>query len=163
MRTIKINLYKFDELVVDAQQNAIEDNSLINVDYDWWNTTYDDAKSIDLEITSFALEHNKYAKGKFITDAKQCAEKIIEEHGDDCETTSLAVGYLAGYDNINNDEEDETLEELDAEFLEALLSAYVDMLEKESEYLQTENAIRETLISNDYEFTKNGKRFIKPY
>lgn len=163
MRTIKFKVYTFEELVVDAQQNAIEDNSDINVDHDWWGVTYDDAEDIGLKLTGFDLERNKHASGSFVTNAKDCAEKIIAKHGNECDTYSLATGYLAGYDNISNEIEDETFEELDEEFLKQILSAYANILEKECEYLQTEQAIRETLIANSYEFTKQGKLFNEAY
>lgn len=154
MRTIKFKVYTFDELVVDAQQNAIEDNSVINVDYDWWNPTYDDAEDIGLKLTGFDLERNKHASGNFIINAKDCADKIIAKHGKECDSYSLAKGYLV---NIENDEEEEE------RFLRNILWCYATMLEKEYEYLQTEDAIRETLKTGNYEFTKDGKlisRFI---
>jgi hypothetical protein len=152
MRTIKFKVYTFDELVVDAQQNAIEDNSDINVDYNWWNTTYDDAEDVGLKLTGFDLERNKHASGNFITNAKDCAEKIIGKHGNECDTYLVAQAYLSKTDIEDEDEHDER-------FLRNILWAYANMLEKECEYLQTENAIRETLIANSYEFTKDGKMY----
>ena len=52
MRTIRTKVYTFNELVVDAQQNAIEDNSNINVEHDWWILTYEDANMIGLKLNS---------------------------------------------------------------------------------------------------------------
>ena len=38
MRTIRTKVYKFDELVVDAQQNAIEaERANKEIELDWWN------------------------------------------------------------------------------------------------------------------------------
>lgn len=46
MRTIRIKLYKFNELSKEAKQTAIEKLYDINTDYDWWDYTYEDAKEI---------------------------------------------------------------------------------------------------------------------
>ncbi|MES2864055.1 MAG: hypothetical protein V4666_08050 [Bacteroidota bacterium] len=160
MRTIRTKVYNFNELVVDAQQNAIENNSNINVEHDWWIFTYEDANMIGLKLTGFNLEYNIIADGKFINDAHDCATKIIKHHGEDCESYSFAVGYLSAYDNIQSGEEDnQDLEEIDDEFLHNILCYYAEYLQKECDYLQTEEAIRETLISNEYEFLKDGSNY----
>lgn len=158
MRTIRTKVYFFHELNKEGQSKALQNYFNINVDYNWWNSTYSDAEMIGLKITSFDLERNKHACGNFIISAYDTATKITENHGDMCETYSLAVGYLAGYDNINNEEEtNQSIDELDEEFLKQILSAYADMLEKECEYLQSEEAIKSTFEANEYEFTSNGK------
>lgn len=41
MKTIEIKLYKFDELSEAAQDKAIEHLYDINVDFEWWDSTYD--------------------------------------------------------------------------------------------------------------------------
>lgn len=46
MKTIEINLYSFDELSQDAQEKVIDKNYDINIDHEWWDSTYEDAKSI---------------------------------------------------------------------------------------------------------------------
>ncbi len=160
MRTIRTKVYQFNELNDEAKQVAIENNSDINVDYDWWLQTYEDAKTIGLKLTGFDLERNKHATGEFIENACDCAYKIIKNHGVECDSYSLAVGFLAGHDNILNGEEDnESIEELEEEFLKAILNSYADYLQNECDYLQGDEAIKETLVSNEYEFTKDGNMF----
>jgi len=44
MKTIEINLYQFNELSESAKQTAIEWYRSVNLDYDWWEFIYDDAK-----------------------------------------------------------------------------------------------------------------------
>ena len=46
MRTIRIKLHKFSELSEVAQQKVLDKNCYINVDYDWWQSIYEDAKAI---------------------------------------------------------------------------------------------------------------------
>jgi len=159
MKTIEIILYKFDELSEAAQQNAINKLSDINVDYDWWESTYQDAQSIGLKITSFDLDRNRHADGHFLKSSLEVAELIKENHGESCNTYSLADGFLAAYDNILNDEENQDLDEVENEFLKELLEEYSIILQNESEYLQSDDAIKETILANDYDFTENGKLY----
>ena len=156
MKTIELTLYKFDELSDEAKQTAIEKLSDINVDYDWWQNTYQDAENIGLKITSFDLDRNRYADGTFLKSSLEVAELIKENHGESCNTYSLADGFLAAYDNILNDEENQDLDEVENEFLKELLEEYSVMLQGESEYLQTDEAIKETILANDYDFTIDG-------
>ena len=94
MKTIEINLYEFSELSDKAKQKAISKLSDINVSHDWWNFTYDDAENIGLKITSFNLDRNRHAKGKFIISGCEVAEKIMSEHGENCETFKTAAQFL---------------------------------------------------------------------
>ena len=50
MRTIETKVYKFEELTKEAQSKAIEKCYDINVCHDWWECTYNDAKTIEAQI-----------------------------------------------------------------------------------------------------------------
>jgi hypothetical protein len=159
MRTIRTKVYTFNELSKEAQEKAIENNFYINVTHDWWSITYEDAERIGLKITSFDLERRQVT-GSYFTDAYNCANEIIKEHGEQCESYSFAVGYLAAYNNLNSGLEDnQDFEEIDDEFLGNILSYYADFLQKEFEYLQSEEAIKENLIANNDEFLKDGSNY----
>jgi hypothetical protein len=167
------NVYKFDELTDEQKQKAVDNLRNINVDYDWWDFTYEDAKQAGLEITGFDLDRNRHATGKFINGALDSAHAIEKEHGKEAETYKTAQSYLKDrgalvtkYANKNNpdtvDEEktddfDSECDELDDEFLKSLLEDYSIMLQKESEYKTTDEAIIETIQANDYDFTEDGK------
>lgn len=158
MKTITktYDVFSFDELDEDARQNALEKLWDINVDHEWWNFTFEDARNIGLKITEFDLDRNRYAKGEFIDPAPEVAEKILSDHGKDCETYKTAKAFL---DTIkeeypNNDYDyDEIIEK---DFLYSLLEDYSIMLQKEYEYLTSEEAIIETIKANDYQFDKEG-------
>jgi hypothetical protein len=171
MKKVTITLYTFNELNEQAQKKAIEKLSDINVSFDWWESTYDDAKNIGLKLTGFDLDRNKHAKGDFIDSAELCAEEIMEEHGDESDTYKLASTFLADLNFLNIDLEkaeqekgnsDECytiqgkIDDLKAQFLSDLLEEYATMLQKESEYLQSEQAIKETIEANDYTFEEDG-------
>jgi len=163
MKTVSINLYSFDELSEQAKQKAIESLYDINVSHEWWEFTYEDAENTGLKITSFDLDRNRHAKGEFITSAPEVAEKIMQEHGKGCETYKTAANFLKDlneltgkFENIEECPEDE-IEELEEEFLKSLLEDYSIILQKESEYLQSEEAIIETIEANEYFFYEDGK------
>ena len=168
MRTeiITRNLYKFKELSDDAKDKAIEKLWDINVDYDWWQWTYDDAEEIGLKLTRFDLDRS-YCKGEFINTAENVAQKIIENHGDTCETYKDAQNYLKELEaaiaknleeNADCDYPEDYLdiEEINDDFLNALLEDYRIILQKEYDYLTSREAIIETIEANEYEFDEDG-------
>jgi len=175
MKTIKTTVYNFNELSDDAKQKAIDTNREINVDYEWWGSTYEDAENVGLKITSFDLDRNRHAEGNFTDDSYSVACQIVAEHGEMCATYKTAkefthiwekaVKYYS--DGIQTDtvadekteEFDEYIEEKESEFLENILEDYAIILQNEYEYLQSDEAISETLIAKEYEFTEDGKQF----
>ena len=167
MKTIKINLYKFEELSKEAKQIALEKFSDINVNYDWWEFTYDDAENVGLKLKNFDLDRNKHATGEFITNAKDCADKILKEHGESCDTHATATNFLntlkeieVKYEGKEETSEEETeIEDLEYGFLKDILEDYATILQNECEYLQTEKSIIETIEANDYDFTIDGKLY----
>lgn len=174
-RTIRTKVYKFDELNEDAKQTVIENNYDINVSYDWWESTYEDAKNVGIEITAFDIDRSSYCKGEASSSWKDVAEQIVKEHGEMCETYKTAKDFLNEYDelvkkysdgiNINQVHEDNVYEfdqyadELENDFRKSILEDYRIILEKEYEYLTSKEAIIETITCNEYEFTKDGKQF----
>lgn len=175
MKTIKTTVYNFEELSEAAQQKAISDNQDINFFDDWWGSVYDDAENIGLKITSFDLDRNRHAEGKFIDDAYTVASKIVAEHGEQCETYKIAKTFADFWegavklhsDGIKTDivkdgkenDFDYYVEEVEDNFLKNILEEYAVMLQTEYDYLSSEEAIKETIIANEYDFTEDGKRF----
>ena len=84
MKTIKVKVYKYSELDETAQEKArywfLE--SGIEGEFEWENTK-EDARNVDLELDG---THQGTMKGHFLNGAVNTAEKIIKEHGKDCET-----------------------------------------------------------------------------
>ena len=169
MRKIEINIFKFNELNEEAKQNAISNLYNINIDYNWWEFIYEDAKNIGLKITSFNLDRNRHAKGKFILNAPEVAQNILSNHGKECETYKTAESFLEVWQPIFNaymDEESEKYEssesedemqELEDDFLNSLLDDYSIILQNACDYLQSDESIIDTIEANDYEFTEDGE------
>ena len=54
-KTRTITVYTFSELSEDAKENAIENLSDINVTFDWWESIYEELKSIGFECKGFEI------------------------------------------------------------------------------------------------------------
>jgi len=168
MRTIETKVYLFNELNEAGKQNAINLNDVINVNFDWWECTYEDASNIGLKITSFDLDRGRHAEGNFIFEAKDVIDAILENHGESCETYKTATEFKkklfpliekeSKLEYRNYDLEAE-IEDLTDEFLQSILEDYSIILQEESEYLQSDEYIIETIIANQYEFTEEGNIF----
>ncbi len=169
---IETTVYKFEELTEEAKEKAIEAMSDINTGHEWWTNVYDDALNIGIKITSFDIDRASYCKGNFIDDACFTAHKVIDEHGEHCETYKTAESFLKERDEIietaekdeNGDfvdeyELDQKLNDVEEEFLKSICEDYRINLSKEYEYLTSKEAITETIKSNDYDFTIEGEQF----
>jgi len=171
MREQTVRLYRFDELADSVREKVLQNFADVNVDYDWFDFVYDDAKNVGLEITSFDIDRRDIGI-KFLESAEHTADKIMDEHGDMCGTYQTAKNYLVERDRIlenaprdeNGDVEDEyeldqALDAADAEFLHAIGQEYLSMLSSEYDYRTSAEAITATILRNEYEFTENGKQF----
>lgn len=171
MRIIETKVYPFDELPDDAKEKVIEELWTINVEHEWWEFTFEDAAQVKLKLTEFQLDRGSYCRGEFIEYAKDTADAIIENHGENCETRQTAEEFIVDSAKLymkypvklddDGDDQDEldrenAQEELNSEFLKSILEDYRIILQKESEYLTSEEAIIETIKINEYEFTEDG-------
>ena len=132
---------------------------MISTDYEWWDSIYDDAKNIGMKIKEFDIGRGAYCKIKYVKSFESVLDKIIGEHGKDCETHKTAKAFkeqlgklsLAGefaYENARD--------ELRDEFLPAIQEDYRIMLQHEYDYLTSKEAIIETIEANEYEFREDG-------
>ena len=156
MRTICTNVYQFNELNKQAKQNAIENMYDINVNYSWWEYTYEDAANAGLKLTSFNIDRGNYCNGKFINSAQDCAQLIIKNHGKECSTYVTASDFIQELTKLTDQDEDK-IEELEEQFLKDILEDYKKILSAEYEYQTSKEAIIETIEANEYEFTEEGE------
>ena len=188
MKVIKTttNVYEYDELSDSAKENAISNYYDINVFDEWWDSVYEDAKTIGLKITSFDLNPIG-CEGEWITDAEDAAALVMEHHGcgctphvtgcepeeGACETYKTAWEFqnaisvqgsiFEAQDDFDADYEEFTesdqYKELCSEFLTDLCSDYGTMLDKQHTYLQSDEAIKDTILVNGYEFLEDGEKY----
>ncbi len=156
MKTIETKVYTFDELSDKAKDTARDWAREHVYDYDWWDSIYMDAETIGLKLKSFDLDRSRHATGSLMIDARDCADRIMKEHGNMTETYKTAALFLK---DIKRTRDDCTLEEVCEEFLKELLEDYSLMLQHESEYMVSDEHIDDMIQANEYTFTKEGKRF----
>ena len=173
MKTVTINIYQFSELTDEAKENAIKELYDINVDSDWWDSTYEDAAQINLKIKGFDIDRGSYVKAEFIESANNTAELIIMNHGESCETYKTAKSFLQDYnelvakysdgvktDRVTEDNEydfDNEADDLENDFLQSISEDYRIILSNEYDYLTSEKSIIETIEANEYDFTEYGQ------
>lgn len=145
MRTLEINLYTFDELDPILQGYITDKYRNINAIHQWWQPVYEDAETIDFKIESFIPDH-RFIDGGFIEFAEITANKIIANHGIHCGTYKAAQQFRDFRDV--------------EQFRDALFEEYYKMLEDLQTELTSDEAIRETILNNNWEFTKDGERYI---
>jgi len=188
MRTIRTKVYKFEELSKEAQQTAIEKNIDINTFDDNWHDpilegfteqlaeagfleaiiqfsgfwSQGDGLCFDAKIdaSKFAITTNEKRVCNLI-DAGLIDEFTIEK-------TLYANHYshektrFVDYSICNGENCNKVLETLcdkiESKRLE-LCKEFYSTLEKDYYYLQSDEAIKETILANDYEFLKDGTQF----
>jgi hypothetical protein len=196
MRTISIDMFTFNELSDEAKQVAINNNREINVDYEWWDFTYEDF----IENSVFDID-NIYFSGFYsqgdgaMFEYSSIPDKLKIDFVNQLKLSSMRKNWLLnnvhvsgngkhrGYyyhenscsHNIywevdNGDLHWETnfyqwLESFADDFEDYVISLYKDEcrklyreLERGYDYLTSDEAVAETLILNEYEFTEDGRR-----
>ena len=77
MRHKTYKVYKFSELSEESQEKALDNLRDIDVDYDWWEHIFEEAKNIGLKIESFEI-NNREISGRFIESIDNVVKNIIE-------------------------------------------------------------------------------------
>jgi hypothetical protein len=173
MKTIEIQLFKFNELSDKAKEKALMEYYDWNVNFDWWDSVYYDAKNVGITINGFDIDRGNYCEIEFKYDATDICHKIIMEHGENCEIHKIATKFLSDYDELvkkysdgvkTNIVTEDNYEDFDNEDIELvselhreLSEEYLSILRKEYEYLTSEEAIIEALEANEIEFTIDGE------
>ena len=178
--TTKTEAYEFNELDQEAKDNAIQSNYDINFYSYWYMDDYikelpkDYGIWVDLKGMGFDLEQGSYvnftANAINLEDTKKFCKmagldlrkKAVKQTIEDNEI-SIDISYNYGhhgrnvldiyYTSMLTDDEIDTLECTLQECLDKIL----DNLQRQYDYMQSEEAIIETILLNEYEFTKEGE------
>ena len=183
METRTYNVYKFDELSKDGKEKALKNLQDINIDGDFWcECILDDWKEKlkkhgfnDAEIffSGFwsqgdgacfdaSVNLDQYLKGQYrvLRDKDLTARVVKNDHG--YHYSHGRTRYLQiDENNIElTARQSNLVDKLQAK-LEALrldLSQKIyEQLKEQFEYMQSDEAIIETIEANDYDFTEDGK------
>lgn len=168
MRVIETAVYTFKELSKKAQVKAIAGLANINVDHNWWDFTYEYAANIGLKLTGFDLNYGRNVEGEFTGDARETARLIFDTHGKDCRTYATAkkfvvkmAPYILKYgDAMDTGDlfygEEEEIQDIYDQFKKSLLNDYGHILQEEYDYRISDEAIKESIEANEYEFEEDG-------
>lgn len=167
MKTVtrEFKVFTFAELSEEAREKVLQDMCDLNVNYDWWDCTYEDAQIIGCKISSFDTGRANSIEFELLTGIEDCYNLIKKNHGEACDTYLIALDIEATHkelnihDGLTDREFDIAIEDLEKNFRQRLGEEYLSMLRKEYEYRITNEAIIETIEANDYEFLEDGKLF----
>lgn len=157
MREINVKVYQFDELSEEAQQKALYECREYGL-YDWHLATYEDAEQIGLKITGFDIDRGSYCKGEFTKHPLDVVRAIIENHGEQCDTYKTAMRHAPALKLALESEYENAVKAEEHEFLHDILEDYLVMLSKEYEYQISDEAVKEMIEANEYEFLDSDKR-----
>ena len=161
MRTIETKVYLFNELDDQTQEKVIQDNYGIAIQDDWHDFIKYDLKEIGIELRSFDVDRGSFAEIHIDYFFETC-EKIIETHGENCETYKIAKRYIDVYNSIQEkdgeyDHDFIDLDYLDEEYQNRFSEEVLSMLRKEYEHMTSEEYLIEMFEANEYEFTAEGE------
>jgi hypothetical protein len=187
MRTVKIKVFRFEELSEESQEKALSGLADINVDYDWWDIdglldlTKDEMSEVGIEpgeikdvlfsytIREFDLERGQYlqldgvavnndeAFRKFLKIPKELWDQCSYYFENDSRNRNTYLD-LQTIDEEPTDEENDILERAIEIMGDKIHEAWVS-LRNDYEYQTSEKAIKETIEANEYEFYVDGKLF----
>jgi hypothetical protein len=163
VQTIRRDLYQFDELPENVQDRIVRKQLDCNVDHDWWDLTYEDAEQVSIKITE-SDTYRRQIDGCLTDSAEYSIEYILANHGEQCDTCKTAKKYQplfiadrAARRLLGEEDWEDPNEELTEQYLREILKDYLRMLTAEFDYLTSDEAIIETIKSNEWEFDEEGE------
>ena len=169
MKVKEVKTWKFEELTEEQQEKAIENYYDFNVDDSsfWCEEWTEDNLDIGLKVTSFDIGRGAYCKIDCQKDFQEIAENIQKTFGKEADITQTATNFLKSRKEIvvlmlakgNWNKHLQGMEEVEEEFERELEIDILQQLKDSYEYNTSKEAISESLIANDYDFTSDSKIF----
>lgn len=171
MRTIEIQAYQFDELDKQTQQKIIKNHYDINLYDGWWDLVYDEFKQVEIIIKGFDL-YRREIEIEIYSSYEQTADYIMSYGFNTTEQIYIATKkFLKDRNNLfkkygqkdkikeefYNDYDNE-INAIENVFHCSLQNEILRQLNSEYDYYSSDEAIKETIIVNEYEFKKDGER-----
>ena len=180
MREITVKAYKFDELSEEAQERALNDLRWVNVDGDWYEDVYYTIRAagelLGLDIGDIYFDtylyctfdaSYEYARGaaKAIqaefpraTDLHDVARKLQDLQKRHFYSLSCAVREARDMNRYSCFRFGEDYECSDlGDIIDDFAHWARVLLRDESEYLTSDEAVKEMIEANEYEFDEGGK------
>ena len=153
MRQETKNVYKFEELSEDVQQELIDKYRYTRVDDDWWENIEEEIKEQGGKLIEFdTYRHHIRLKIDYPIDF---AKAIVANHG-----SSYDTFHGSSYDTYTISEDFINGELSGKEYVKAIAEQYLSILRREYEYLTSDDYVREELIDIEGEYYEDGSRCI---
>lgn len=186
MKTITYNTYKFDELSEEAQEHAIEKLRYINVEDSFWydydgktGFTAKELKRMKLAVKDAPDELLKFKDVYFDTDRSWYIQFTNCHFSDDeiarkflCVPADIWERVYWSFETIGRDattklvyewQGDKELTKRQEEILDRAVEIFSDKMEEALKGLRnayewnlTDEAVKETILCNEYDFTEDG-------
>ena len=180
MREMTTMVYSFNELSDDAKKRALNAFRYIDVEFNWYEDTFDTirtaGKLLGLEIGDIHFDaylycifdaHYRYVRGasaavckefSWADDLHDVARKLQDLQRRHFYSLSCAVtkGRSMNYYRCFRFGEDYECEDL-GDIIDDFAHWARVLLRDEYEYLTSDEAVKEIIIINEYEFTEEGK------
>ena len=180
MREMTTMVYSFNELSDDAKKRALNELRYINVEYDWWEDSYDTirtaGKLIGLDIDGIYFDtdsycifdaYYRYARGAVkAVKAEFSRATDLHEVAKDLQALQRRYFYslrcnVASQRDTNSYQCFRFGEDYECSDLGDIIDDFAHwarvLLRDEYEYLTSDDAVKETIEANGYEFTEGGK------
>ena len=166
MKQLTINAYTFDELSDKAKDKARQWAREYLTD-NWEAQVIEDAAQVGIKITGWDIGRAQTIDLEFEDSAFLTAKRIMEEHGEACDTWETARGILqlqegtqAAYDSAEITEgeaNDRHADEVEA-FTKEIGECYLKMLREAYDHAMSNEGVDEMIEENEYLFTEEGSR-----
>ena len=180
MREMNVMVYSFDELSEAAQERALNEFRDINVEFHWWRDTYDTiraaGKLIGLDIDGIYFDPDLYcifnADYRYVCGAVKAVRDefsradALHKVARDLQDLQKRHFYSLSC-NVSSRRDTNSYrcfrfgEDYECDDLGDILDDFAHwariLLRDEYDYLTSDEAIRETIEVNEYEFTEDGK------
>ena len=180
MREMNVTVYSFAELSETAQERALNEFRDINVEFNWYEDTFDTIRAagelLGLEIGQIYFDAYSYcifdASYEYVRGAVKAVRKEFSWADDLCKVAkdlqalqkrhfyslSCAVreGRSMNYYRCFRFGEDYECEDL-GDILDDFAHWARSTLRGEYKYLTSDEAVQEAIEANEYEFTEDGK------
>ena len=161
-----------EELSEESQEEVLDNLRYVNLDCLWDSFVADDLNLISCELIDFNLRQGGYCKLS-VDSHYRTAYKILKQHGANCDTYKIAQEFIKAWDRAVKEHSDGVkvdqvcvereskfdliANRLEKKFQRDLENCYLNLLRKEYEYLVSDEAIKQTINLNDYEFYADGE------
>ena len=152
----KTNVYAYGELSETAKEQAVNSLFDINAGYQWWELTCEQFENVGINVKACS---DYRAEIELLDMAERVASNIVKNYDQSADIYDTATYFLQTYHDLELNDYGDDNDALEYDFIRSLAEDVRITMDKEYQYLTSEAFVVETIVANDYEFTKLGDVF----